>query len=103
MSGDSLRLSETALNGLNFADSPELLGLLEDLRSQSSDLSTQIAPILQEVEAGLLPTSDGVSYLEVKSHLMLTYLINLTFYLLLKAEGKSVKDHPVISQLVQVR
>lgn len=34
---------------------------------------------------------------------MLSYCTNIVFYLLLKAEGKQVKDHPVIDQLVKLR
>lgn len=34
---------------------------------------------------------------------MLSYLTNISFYLLLKATGGKVKDHPVIGQLVELR
>ena len=34
---------------------------------------------------------------------MLSYCINIAFYLLLKAEGKPVKDHPVVLRLVEIR
>ena len=50
-----------------------------------------------------LPTDQGQSYLEAKYQAMLTYCINIAFYLLLKARGISVKDHPVIKELVKVR
>lgn len=50
-----------------------------------------------------LPTSPGVSYLEAKFHLLLSYCINICFYLLRKSEGKNVQDHPVIHQLVRTR
>jgi len=46
---------------------------------------------------------EGVAYLEVKQQLLLNYCLNLTYYLLLKAEGRAVKDHPVIAQLVELR
>ena len=48
-------------------------------------------------------TEEGVVYLEVKQQLLLNYCLNLTYYLLLKAEGRSVKDHPVIQQLLELR
>ena len=44
-----------------------------------------------------------MSYLEIKFHLLLQYCIDIAFYLLLKVQGRSVKDHPCIKQLVQIR
>lgn len=61
-----------------------------------------MGPLLEEVRSGHLATSDGLSYLEAKHLLLLNYCINITFYLMMKAEGRSVKDHPVIARLVQV-
>lgn len=44
-----------------------------------------------------------MAYLEVKQQLLLNYCLNLAYYLLLKAEGRAVKDHPVIGQLLELR
>src|SRR4051812_48951856 len=102
-------------------DSPELLKLLETFRMKIVELSDTMydfesfyrltlpyffstrAPLLKKVRDASLPTSPGISYLEAKFHLLLSYCINICFYLLRKAEGKSVKDHPVIHQLVRIR
>lgn len=56
-------------------------------------------------QAGKLkPLEDDLCmYLEVKQQMLLSYCINTTFYLMLKAEGKSVRSHPVIKQLLQLR
>lgn len=62
-----------------------------------------INPILTSVRSGELVTRDGVSFLDVKSHLLLNYCLNLCLLCLLKAEGKSLCDHPVIKQLVYIR
>ena len=56
-----------------------------------------------QVREGQLATVEGVSYLEAKYLLLLHYCIHLVFYVLLKAEGRSVRDHPVISRLVEIR
>jgi len=50
-----------------------------------------------------LPTDKGHSFLECKQQILLMYCTHIVFYLLLKAEGKPVKDHPVIKQLVHLR
>eukprot|EP01103_Thecamoeba_quadrilineata_P006842 TRINITY_DN1657_c0_g1_i1.p1 TRINITY_DN1657_c0_g1~~TRINITY_DN1657_c0_g1_i1.p1 ORF type:complete len:662 (-),score=207.24 TRINITY_DN1657_c0_g1_i1:79-2064(-) len=85
------------------ADAPELTALLKDVRENVANLRQKIAPLMERVKKGELKTSKGLSYLELKYHLMLSYCINISFYLLLKSEGKSVKDHPVIDTLVRLR
>ena len=44
-----------------------------------------------------------MSYLDAKHLLMLSYCVNIVFYLLLKAEGRPVRDHPVVLRLVEIR
>lgn len=46
---------------------------------------------------------NGIEFLEVKYHLLLDYCMNLNFYSLLKAKGVSVKNHPVIDRLIEIR
>lgn len=84
-------------------DAPELMGLLEEFTNHTNELNETIAPILQKVKQGLIKNSGGIQYLEVKNQLLLTYITHIVFYLLLKAEGQSVRDHPVIERLVEVR
>ena len=89
-------------------DAPELAPLLEDFHSKSTELKELIEPLLakikrEENEDGSIVTENGLSYLETKLHLILNYCINLGFYLVLKAAGRSVKDHPVVSHLVKLR
>jgi len=84
-------------------DSPELLDLLADFKEKVKDVKNNLLPLIQKVKNGEMPMSKGISFLELKYHLMLSYCTNITFYLLLKASGESVKDHPVIGQLVEIR
>ena len=56
-----------------------------------------------QVREGQLATAEGVSYLEAKHLLLLHYCTSIVFYLLLKAEGRPVRDHPVIARLVEIR
>lgn len=58
---------------------------------------------MAQVRGGKLATAEGVSYLEAKHLLLLHYCINIVFYLLLKAEGRPVRDHPVIARLLELR
>ena len=58
---------------------------------------------MPQVREGGLATAEGLSYLEVKHLLLLHYCLHLLFYLLLRAEGRPVADHPVIARLVEIR
>ncbi|KAI8101739.1 hypothetical protein M9434_006806 [Picochlorum sp. BPE23] len=84
-------------------DALELKALLQELRSSLSEIRGKLGPLLQEIKSGNIATSEGVSYLEAKHLLLLHYVACLVFYLLLKSEGKSVKDHPVIDRLIEIR
>jgi U3 small nucleolar RNA-associated protein 3 len=96
-------LSKQAKLEAVLADTPELVGLLEELRDRTAEIRNVLAPILEAAAAGRLAGGEGVSFLELKNNLLLTYCTNITFYLLLRAEGRSVRDHPVIAQLVTIR
>lgn len=84
-------------------DAPELLALLTELTDSLAEVRHRVGPLLKEVKEGGLATSEGLSYLEAKHLLLLQYCIHIVFYLLLKAEGRPVKDHPVIGRLVELR
>lgn len=42
-------------------------------------------------------------YMEVKQLLLLSYCQAITAYLLLKSEGHAIRDHPVISRIVEIK
>ena len=48
-------------------------------------------------------TKHGMSYLEMKYNLLLSYCSFLSVFVLLKLEGKPVRDHPVISRLLHIK
>lgn len=48
-------------------------------------------------------TEDGIRYVELKHTLLLSYCQAIVFYLLLKAEAKDVRDHPVVGRLVDLK
>jgi U3 small nucleolar RNA-associated protein 3 len=84
-------------------DALELSALVAELRSILGEVRGRLGPLLREVRSGELATAEGVSYLEAKHTLLVHYAASIVFYLLLKAEGRPVRDHPVIKRLVEVR
>jgi U3 small nucleolar RNA-associated protein 3 len=84
-------------------DAPELAALAEELRATLDEVRGRAAPLLAAVRSGEFASGEGISYLEAKHLLLLSYCVNIVFYVLLKAEGRSVRDHPVVLRLVEAR
>lgn len=84
------------------SDAPELVGLLSEFKDGLDNLKI-VQVLLQKVKGNKNVTKEGMNYLEVKQLLLLCYCQSIVFYLLLKAEGRSVRDHPVIARLVEIR
>jgi len=50
-------------------------------------------------------TSEGLAYLELRYHLLLSFAMNANFYLLLRAEGGKTdpRQHPVVDRLLALQ
>jgi len=58
------------------------------------EVREHLHPLLLKIKEQQLPTDKGISFLELKFHLLLNYCINIAFYLYMKAEGMaSVLDN----------
>lgn len=44
-----------------------------------------------------------MSYIDVKFNLLAFYSMNLAFYILMKVQGLSVKEHPVIRRMIYIK
>ncbi|EGC33089.1 hypothetical protein DICPUDRAFT_81100 [Dictyostelium purpureum] len=84
-------------------ESPLLLELLEDFKIKMNEIKTSVLPALEKVKNNEIPTNKGISFLETKYQLLLSYCLNITYFLMLKSSGSSIKDHPVIDQIVKCR
>jgi U3 small nucleolar RNA-associated protein 3 len=87
------------------SEAPEVLALLGEMHTNAQTVNEVILPILERLDEDQANTSLGVSYLETKLHLLLSYTINVAFYLMLRAEsgGARAESHPVVSELVRIR
>jgi hypothetical protein len=59
--------------------------------------------LVMQVKGGKGATEEGINYLGLKHMLLLSYCQAIVFYLVLKAEARSVRDHPVIGRLVELK
>lgn len=74
LAADQVEVIEKDLDGMTDAElralirrqSPELLDLLADFKAKISDVRETIAPLVNQIKAGALPTSRGISFLDVK-------------------------------------
>lgn len=83
---------------LSPAEQPELVALLTDMKAHITELEERITPALDRIIADA-PSDRLASFLALKQKLLTTHVTNIAFYLLLKAEGKPVAEHPVMSAL----
>lgn len=61
--------------------------LLEEMSNNVKQVSDLVEGMLQQVKSGELTTEYGLSFLEVRYHMLLTYMINLTYVVLGKCSG----------------
>lgn len=77
--------------------------VLRDIREKCKDVLTHIQGLVKKAEEGEFSTSKGISFLEVKYQLLLSYLINLTYVMLRKSHGQSIEGDNSIDRLVEIR
>ena len=79
---------------------------MNELKDQIGDLKGRIIPVkefIEKISSNYQVQDDIVDYLEIKSQLLLSYCINVVYYLYNKAQGKSISTHPVMKQLLKLR
>lgn len=66
-------------------------------------VATLVDNMLAKVRNGELSTDQGLSFLEMKYNMLLSYLINLTFIVLRKCSGETIEGDPCIDRLIEIR
>ncbi|XP_016983420.1 something about silencing protein 10 [Drosophila rhopaloa] len=84
-------------------DSPELMGLIQDFQKHLEEVKDLITPVLNYVRNHDVPMVPALKYASLYHTVLSTYCSNVAFYLLLKARRSSVKFHPVVKRLVQLK
>ncbi|EDO07429.2 Sas10 C-terminal domain family protein [Babesia bovis T2Bo] len=82
----------------------EFIALLKEYRDNVAVVKDQVLNLIYEgngIPKGC--TKDGMEYLDLRNELLLMYVTYLSYYLLLKTQGISIKNHPVINRLLELR
>eukprot|EP01071_Lankesteria_metandrocarpae_P001709 Lankesteria_metandrocarpae@DN1797_c0_g1_i1.p1 len=86
---------------------PEMAPLISDMQSTMDELLQKVEPLtsaaLTSDATASVITPRGLQFLECKNQLLLSYLTNLSYYILLKVHGVGIKDHPVVDRLIELR
>lgn len=77
--------------------------LLDDVQSRSSEARFVIKSTVEKVDEDGFETNSGLSFLEMKNHVMLDYLANLTYVMLRKCSGKSINGEKAIERICEDR
>ncbi|XP_077171177.1 neuroguidin [Paroedura picta] len=85
------------------ADLSAAIQLLKSLQEQVVAVTHHVQSLAQKVRAGTYPTEKGLSFLELKDHLLLLYLQDVSHLILEKTAGRSMAGHPALLRLVETR
>ncbi|KAF8411346.1 hypothetical protein HHK36_003893 [Tetracentron sinense] len=89
-------------DGVN-KEAPQLVALLKEMKEGLDAVRSKVQALTVKVKENHFPTVDGISYLEAKHLLLLSYCQSIVYYLLRKAKGFSIEGHPVVRSLVEMR
>ncbi|CRK93762.1 CLUMA_CG007290, isoform A [Clunio marinus] len=89
--------------GVQKPDLPQALRLIDEMNDNVKQVSDVVGNMLQRVKSGEMSTESGLSFLEVKYHMLLNYLINLTYVVLRKCSGQRIEKDPAIDRLIEIR
>ena len=103
---DLSHLSTADRRALIEKESPEVIKLLDEYKTYLAEVTTISKPLHELIHSKKVTSAEErnlLAFLETKAQLLLSYCMHVSFYLLLKAEGKPVANHPVIDRLVELR
>lgn len=84
-------------------ETPQLIALLKEMKDGLDVVRSKVQALTLKVKENQLSTAEGMSYLETKHLLLLSYCQSIVYYLLRKAKGLSIEGHPVVRNLVEIR
>ncbi|XP_068621169.1 neuroguidin [Battus philenor] len=92
-----------AMDETEHPDLPQAVKLLKEMNTNVQQVSQLVDNMLVRVRNGEVSTDKGLSFLEMKYQMLLSYLINLTYIVLRKCSGERIESDPSIDRLVEIR
>ncbi|XP_022073430.1 neuroguidin [Acanthochromis polyacanthus] len=90
-------------NDLIESDLPKAVELLNNLTEQVASVTSHVRELLTKVRDGVFKTSKGLSFLDLRYHLLLFYLQDLTHLISIKTEGGKIKESDALNRVVTIR
>ncbi|XP_051910185.1 neuroguidin [Hippocampus zosterae] len=90
-------------NDLIDSDLPKAVNLLKSLTEQVSAVTSHVQELITKVKDGVFKTTKGLSFLDLRYHLLLFYLQDLTHLISIKTEGGKIKESEALTRVVTVR
>ncbi|KAM3964645.1 neuroguidin [Aphomia sociella] len=84
-------------------DLSHAVNLLKEMNMNIQQVSQLVDNMLVRVKSGEMSTDNGLSFLEMKYQMLLSYLINLTYIVLRKSSGEKIESDPSIDRLIEIR
>ncbi|KAK8942084.1 hypothetical protein KSP40_PGU008527 [Platanthera guangdongensis] len=91
-------LSKKEKMDLVHRSAPELVGLLSEMKMAYNEFKKMKPLVSVDFKLG-----EGSNYFEVKYMTSLLYCLVISAYLILKSEGHSIRDHPVIACILETK
>ncbi|XP_045471001.1 neuroguidin [Harmonia axyridis] len=79
------------------------LSLLDEINTSTENVTQLVDNMIRKVKNGELSTDQGLSFLEMKNMMLLSYLINITYFNSLKCSGKKIENDICIDRLIEIR
>ncbi|KAK9875770.1 hypothetical protein WA026_009563 [Henosepilachna vigintioctopunctata] len=103
MNTDTSKLNEREKRNLLKSENPEFIGIMEDFKYKMEIQKNFLEPVLNKYRLGQIPKSSGLEFVQTFDRLISNYFVNITAYLLLKADKTNLNNHPIIKRLIQYR
>ncbi|OAD54013.1 Neuroguidin, partial [Eufriesea mexicana] len=92
-----------AIDEMEQRDLSQAFRLLGEMNANVLQVNQLVDNMLVRVKNGEISTDKGLSFLEMKYHMLLSYLINLTYVVLRKCSGERIEGDPSIDRLIEIR